>query len=224
MIPAPLAVPVDVRPRPARQRSRTLAWAALVALVAAVVGAVVWAGAYAPFGYQRFDVFDATREMTFRSGGTYVVYEEFDGASQALLPTPIEIVVVDADGVPVPVTSLLDPGERAAPDAYDTPWHEGRAIARFEIDEGGTYVVQVAFLPGETGRFRPFEQVTLAVGRAPALSWMAGPLGALALAGVPLVVAVGLAVAARRADRPCPGDRVGAGSVPGAGPRRGPAA
>lgn len=201
MIPAPLALPVDVRPPPAGRRSRTLGWAAVGALVAAVVGAVVWAGAYAPFGYQRFDVFEASREMTFRSGGTYVVYEEFDGASRAMLPTPIEIVVVDEDGAPVRVTSLLEPGQRAAPDAYDTPWHEGRAVARFEIDEGGTYVMEVAFLPGETGRFRPFEQVTLAVGRAPALSWMAGPMGAVALAGVPLLMAVGLAVAARRTGR-----------------------
>lgn len=201
MIPVPLAVPVDVRPRPARRPSRTLRWAAAIAAVLAVVGAVVWAGAYSPLGYERFDVFEGSRELTFRQGGTYVVHEEFDGASQPRLPTPIEVEVTDADGARVAVEPALEPGERGAPGAYDTPWHEGRALASFEVEHDGSYLVEVVFVPGEAGRYRPFEQVTLAVGRQPALSWMAGWGGLAVLAGIPLLAVVGLLVASAVVDR-----------------------
>lgn len=198
MIPAPLTVAVDVRPRSGIGRARLLRWCGVVALVLAVGGAVVWVAGYSALGYQRFDVFDAGRSLSFRQGGRYTVFEEFDGASQEQLPSPIEVLVTDDEGDPVAVEPTHPPGVRAAPDAYRTPWHEGRSLGTFELDEGGTYLVEVGFLPGEAGRYRPFQQVTLAVGRQPTLSWMAGWAGLALLAGVPAGIGVGCLLASRR--------------------------
>lgn len=201
MIPAPLTTPVDVRPRSGVDRHRLLRWAGVVLLVLAVFGGVVWAGAYSPFGYQRFDVFDQGRVLDLRQGGTYTVYEEFDGASDVRLPTPVEVVVRREDGEVVAVTPAQAPGERAAPDAYDSRWHEGRALATFEVDDGGRYVVQVEFLEALPGQYRAFERVTIAVARQPTFDWLAGPLGAVVLAGVPAALGVMALLVAWRGDR-----------------------
>lgn len=201
MIPAPLAVGLDVRPRPPIPRTRVLTGAGIAALALAVVGAVVWAAGLSPLGYQRGDVFDTTRRMTFRQAGEYVVYEEFEGASEPSLPLPLEVIVRDERGRSLEVTTAQQPGERSAPDPYRTPWHEGRALARFEVDEPGSYLLELRFLTGERGRYRPFEQVTIAVGRQVSWDWFAGPWGLAVLSGVPAGIGLGLLGAGRLGRR-----------------------
>jgi hypothetical protein len=179
-------------------------WLTLVALVlfaAAVAGTLVWAAALSPYGLVRFSVPRADRTVTISRTGTYLVFEEDPDAARAALPPPLEISVLDDRGRTVPVTMLVEPGQAAAPFAYDVPPHEGRAIARFEASRAGRYLVQVE--PLAPGTFDPSQYSddrpdALAVGRQLAMSWLRTPLGLLLLGGVPFIAGVVVLVAARR--------------------------
>ena len=205
MIPTPLVAP----PARGREGSRKVWWAGgwlgTLCVALAVFGAVIWVGGISTLGFTRFSVLEGDRRIDVRQPGTFVVFEEFKGASRPQLPPPLDITVRDEKGSSVPVEKLVEPGEVAAPDAYrDTLDHEGRAIARFTVTEPGTYRlrVQVKLL----GTYDPTQfgtrvRGTIALGRDLATTWLAGPLGVVALVVVPLVIGVTLLLLTRPARR-----------------------
>ena len=209
-----LVAPVDLRRPPPPPPGRTLRRLGLAALAVALAAAVVWAGGWSPLGFERFDLVDADRRLTLRDAGEYVVYEEGDGASAPGLPSPLQVLVEGTGGLPAAeVTPALAPGEVGAPDAYRTPWHEGRALARFRVEEGGTYrLVVVPLRDADPAEYGPEQAVTLAVGDARSASWAGGPWGVALVVGVPAGVGVALLVASRRARR--------AAAAPAGGVRR----
>ncbi|MEZ5141255.1 MAG: hypothetical protein R2726_01870 [Acidimicrobiales bacterium] len=203
MIPTPLVAP----PARARSTSRPVWWAGswvgVLLLVVAVFGAVLWVGAVSPLGFRRFSVFDADRRIDFRQPGTFVVFEEYRGASRPSFPPALDVTV--RGDAPVTVDKLIQPGQSAAPDAYrDAFGHEGRAIARFTITEPGSYRVRVN--PKPLGTYDPAEYAsrtrgTIALGRDLATTWLATPWGVVALVVVPLITGLVLLVLTRRARR-----------------------
>ena len=209
-----LVPPVDLRSTPPGPPGRGLRRLGLAALLVAVAAAVVWAGGWSPLGFQRFELADADRQLTLRQPGEYVLYEEGEGASAPALPSPVQVLVEGTDGLAAAeVVPAQAPGEVAAPDAYRTPWHEGRALARFRVDEPGTYRLVVLPLDDvDPAAYEPLPLGGLAVADARSTSWVGGPWGVAVLVGVPAGVAVALLLAGRRAGRSA-GD-------PGGGPGR----
>lgn len=205
MIPTPLVPPVTRAGRAVRPVWWAGAWAGVALVVAAVFGAVLWVGALSPLGFQRFSVLDADRRIEFRQPGTFVVFEEYRGASRPTFPPALDITVRDAKGTPVDVERLIPLGESAAPDAYRDPFgHEGRAIARFTITEPGSYRVRV--VPKPLGTYDPAEYAsrvrgTVALGRDVSTTWLGTPWGAVALVVVPLISGLVLLALTRRARR-----------------------
>lgn len=195
-------VPLDTRPLPRPDGRRRRRWLALVSLAAAVLGAVVWTAAYSPVGFQRFELAEADRILDFRDAGGYVVFEEHEGASEPALPSPLEVEVTGLDGGRAEVVDALAPAARGAPDAYDMLGREGRALARFTIDEPGSYRLRVAprrlGAEGEFGRFQP---TTLAVAPGASTGWLGSWWGAAVLAGLPATVAVVLLASTVRRRR-----------------------
>jgi hypothetical protein len=207
---AALVAPLDTRPPPRSDPRRRRRWSGVALLAVAVLGAVVWTAVYSPVGFQRFELAQADRIMDFRDAGDYVVYEEHEGASLPALPSPLEVEVTGIDGGTAEVVDALPPGERGAPDAYELLGREGRTLARFSIDEPGSYRVRVVprrlGAEGDFGRFRP---TTLAVAPAATTGWLGSWQGAAALAGVPAVVGIVLVASTierrrRRATVPAP--------------------
>jgi hypothetical protein len=175
-----------------------------VLIVVAVVGAVVWTAALSPVGYNRFSVTSLDRTLDIDRAGTYLVFEEFAGASQPDLPSTLEVSVFATDGRAVPSRRLIDPGERAAPHAYNLFGYEGRAIAEFSIPRPGRYLVQVRPVgagSADPGEYRDVVPETIAVGRDLAAGWLGGWLGPLLMAVVPFVLGVALIVVWRRKSR-----------------------
>lgn len=210
MMTGPLALPVDVRPRARRGRGRRLRTSAWVVVVLAALGPLAWYSWWSPLGYSRFDVFDRSAVVDLEAGRSYVVFEEFEGASSPKLPTPIAIDVSDEAGRSVETRTVQSPGERAAPRAYDVAGRQGRAVAEFRTSRSGEHEIEVVFVPGGAGRYRPFGPLTVAVGDPPAHAWLAGPFGFAATVATPLVVAAALFFAARRASRRPGAARAGA--------------
>lgn len=156
MIPGPLVAPqapVEHQPR-AGSVARVLA---VACFVLAAAGAWGWMTAWSPVGFDRWEVFETSSTMTLEPG-TYVVYEEFEGASGPTTRQPLTVLVRSIAGRDLSVTSLLDdgtdprrppntgqpnrpPAEDVDPEPYRTPWHEGRPTAWFRIDRAGTYTV-----------------------------------------------------------------------------------
>src|SRR5690606_23911491 len=101
------------------------------------------AGGLSPLGYERFPLLALDRAVELDRAGTYVVFEEFDGASRPELPSALQVSVFGTDGRPVPVRQLIAPGARTAPAAYRLITYEGRAIAEFTVPRPGRYLVQV---------------------------------------------------------------------------------
>jgi len=159
VIPGPLVAPqapVQHQPR-AGTAMRVLA---VVCFVLAAAGAWGWLTAWSPFGFERWEVFETSSTMALEPG-TYVVYEEFEGASGPTTRQPLTVLVRSIAGRDITVTSLLGdepdprrpstststtapnraPAEVVDPSPYRTPWHEGRPTAWFKIDRSGTYTV-----------------------------------------------------------------------------------
>jgi len=151
VIPGPLVAPraaVAREPRP----GIVVRVLAVSCFVLAGVGAWGWLTAWSPVGLDRWEVFETSSTMTL-DPGTYVVYEEFDGASGPTTRQPLTVLVRSIAGREIDVTPLLEPPADAGsppaaddpdaidPDPYRTPWHEGRASAWFRIDRTGTYTV-----------------------------------------------------------------------------------
>lgn len=158
VIPGPLVAPqapVVHEPR----AGTTVRVLAVVCFVLAAAGAWGWLNAWSPVGFDRWEVFETSSTMVLEPG-TYVVYEEFDGASGPTTRQPLTVLVRSIAGRDIGVTSLLGdepdpprpttstttnpnrpPAEVVDPSAYRTPWHEGRPTAWFKIDRSGTYTV-----------------------------------------------------------------------------------
>jgi hypothetical protein len=216
VIPGPLVAPrtpVAHEPR-AGVAARTLA---VVCFVLAAAGAWGWLTAWSPVGFTRWEVFQTSSTMTLEPG-TYVVYEEFAGASGPTSRQPLSVLVRSIAGREIDVTPLLgppaDPQSAAAardepdvidPAPYRTPWHEGRATAWFEIDRSGTYTI-TAFASRSASDARDYnELLTSFVALAPLGE--PGPLGSgtglLLVVFVPLAAGLAiLAVARLRWPRP----------------------
>jgi hypothetical protein len=172
---------------------------------------VLWVAALSPLGYPRFSVLDTDRSFTVHRAGTYVLFEEFAGATEPDLPSPIDVSIIGEDGRTVPLRYQQDPGERAAVDPYSMLGVEGRAIARFDIDEPGRYLVQVqARRPQsyEPGDYRSGVPLSLAVGRDISTSWLGSPIVGIAAGPGLFVLGILLAVVGWQSR-----DRAGRASV-----------
>ncbi len=195
---AAAAHPVVALPR------RPVPWLALVGfglLLAGIVGAIGWVGAFSPYGFVRFSLWRADRTIMINRPGDYLVFEEGAGATDSDLPPRLAITVMDDGGASVPVEQLIDPGTRAAPYAYHVPPNEGRGIARFTASRSGRYFLQVEPLAAQgidPSDYRPDPPASLAVGRELDIAWLRTPLGLLALGGVPFAAGVVVLVIARR--------------------------
>lgn len=211
MIPRPLVEPF-APPREQRPPRKVAAVLGTLLCGFAVIGAVVWVMTLTPFGFSRFSSESgrvADRIEDIDQPGTYLVFEERTGASQPALPPPVTVIVTSKGGDLVPVEALVRPSTVASPLPYHTPWHEGRAIARFTITQPGSYHVRampvgrrqsIGYGPRTTGQF--------ALGRDDVTTWLGSWLGALVYIGVPLVAGLILLLIARRRRPPVPPDPV----------------
>jgi hypothetical protein len=144
-------------------------------------------------------VFETSSTLALEPG-TYVVFEEFEGASGSSTRQPLSVLVRSIAGREIDVTPLIgdavEPPSRAdradpvviEPDAYDTPWHEGRATAWFRIDRAGTYTVTAFASESSADALDYDELLTSYVAVAPLGE--PGPLGSTT--GLLLVVLVPL--------------------------------
>lgn len=215
MIPGPLVAPQSAVPREPRAGvvARVLA---VACFVVAAAGAWGWLTAWSPFGFERWEVFETSSTLALEPG-TYVVYEEFAGASGPTTRQPLSVLVRSIAGREIDVTPLLDPTvgpptsssrapvEPIDPDPYRTPWHEGRATAWFTIDRAGTYTVTAFASESATSGLDYTELLTSFVAVAPLGE--PGPLGTswglLVVVFVPLALGLAiLAVARLRWPRP----------------------
>ncbi len=176
----------------------------VVLVIVGLLGSLLWFGAVSPIGFIRFPVLDDDRTLTFRDPGTYVVFEEFDGAADDRLPSPLDITVVDRTGNDVAVTPLTEPGVTEPTDAYRMLTFEGRAVAEFTVPRSGPYLVRVRIR--EAGRYAPedYEVVPgadIAVGRELATTWVAHPLVGLLVGPVPVAAGLVVLVIGRRRRR-----------------------
>lgn len=143
MIPGPLVVPLAAPPGEPRARVVTRA-VGTVLIVVALTGAWAWFTVLSPFAFERWEVFETSATVALEPG-TYVLYEEFEGASGATARPPLTVFVRSIAGRDVEVTPLIgaaagDPPP-SPPESYQTPWHEGRPTSEFRIDRAGTYTV-----------------------------------------------------------------------------------
>lgn len=221
MIPAVLAEPVPGRDaaRPSSPVPAILVVGAALVLLG-TVAMLVWLAAVSPYGFARFALVDADRTITVREGGTYVVFEEFPGATGDAPTLPVEVSVLDGRGRPLAVTPLLDPTDPAGTPSYQLPWREGRAIAEFRVPEGGTYLVLVTLrppgtYPSDLYSLRP--SADIAIGREISTSWLGSPFVPIFAAALPVAVGAVFVVMgagrwrqARRTARAAP-TTVGAG-------------
>lgn|GEM_PF-3499498 len=202
MIPVVISVGDEPRQRVERPPGRTLRRVGLALLLFSIVGGVVWLAGYSPVGFERFSSADADRRIDFRDSGTYLVYEEYPGAATPSLPTPWEVRVRGRGGVRVKVTPAQAPGTVAAPDSYSSILHEGRALASFDVDDPGSYLVEIVPVRvAGGGQYAPAVPSILAVGDAASASWRGGPLGAAMYVLLPAAAGVACVEAARRARR-----------------------
>jgi hypothetical protein len=122
-----------------------------------------------------------------------VVFEERSGAADPLLPPPITVSITSQQGDVVPVEQLIKPYQRSSPYVYSTPWQQGRAIARFTIDQPGSYYVHSLPVGGSSSAgYGPRRGGTLAIGRELATTWLGGWGGLALLFGLPLALGIGV--------------------------------
>lgn len=217
MIAAPLAPPVPVGDpdRPAH----IVRMAGGVLLAVAAVALAFWSVALSPFGFRRWDPFEFGSTVSVRQAGTYVVFLEYEGAAAGEPRVDVDVSVRTSRGRRIPVTPVT-----SSPFTYDTPWHEGRAVATFTVDAAGSYDIMV--LPADRAgidELLALGGVHAAIGRDTSASWAATPLGLVVFVLLPAFVGLVLLAAARERptdDDAAPGDP--AGGMPGSplGPRR----
>jgi hypothetical protein len=199
VIAGPLVAPRTPIARPPRA-GVAVRIAAVACFVLAAAGAWGWLTAWSPVGFARWEVFETSSTLTLEPG-TYVVFEEFEGASGSTDRQPLSVLVRSIAGREIDVTPLLgddvEPPSRSDraqpvvvdPDAYETPWHEGRATAWFRIDRAGTYTVTAFASESSADALDYNELLTSFVAVAPL-----GEPGALGTTvGLALVVLVPLA-------------------------------
>jgi hypothetical protein len=197
VIPAVLAEPLPSRGAarpPTRVPAILIVGVALVLL--GTVAMLVWLAAVSPYGFARFALIDADRTITVREGGTYVVFEEFPGATSDAPTLPVEVSVLDGRGRPLAVTPLLDPTDPAGTPSYQLPWREGRAIAEFRVPSGGTYLVLVTLRPPGTypSDLYALRPADIAIGREISTSWLGSPFVAIVAGALPAAVGAVLVV------------------------------
>jgi hypothetical protein len=202
---------------------------AVACFVLAAAGAWGWLTAWSPARFERWEVFETSGTMALEPG-TYVVYEEFDGASGPTTRQALTVLVRSIAGREIDVTPLLGPpaDPQAAlptaddpdaidPDPYRTPWHEGRPTAWFRIDRAGTYSV-TAFASQSSANALDYNQLlTSYVAVAPLGE--PGPLGStlglLLVVFVPLAAGLAILAFARwRWPRPRATARAAAPTMP----------
>jgi hypothetical protein len=203
VLPGPLAPPAHASARSHRRRVSRFVVAGLALIALGVAGAVLWAGALSPLGYQRFSVLSPDRTFEVERPGTYIVFEEFTSAGRPDLPSPIEVAVVGHDGRPLEVSPLIRPGERAAPHAYRLPV-EGRAVAQFTVSQPGRYLMRIRVLDPagfDAGEYRSALPHTMAVGGDITTTWLGTGWAALLLGPIPVGVGLALLVVGWRRRR-----------------------
>lgn len=208
MLPGPIAPPPPRRPPPRPPRP-PLALGLLLGLgltLVGVAGSILWVGALSPYSFTRFPLAEGVRSLKVERAGTYVVFEEFPGASGPTLPAPLEVTVTGPDGSAVPLVDLAEPGVRRSVDGYRVPGHEGRAVARFVAPAAGDYLVVVfERLPGTypPDQFAPRSDVTMAAGSDLATSALGRPIVGAAMGPLPAVAGLALVTgtAVRRRHR-----------------------
>jgi hypothetical protein len=194
-------------PRHAGGRRPTGPWAvrlaSLLFALGALTGGMAWLITLSPLQLERWQAVDTSHAVTFDEPGTYLLFEEGPDAAERRGDPKVIVSVRSIAGRLVPVRPLVD-GRGRSPQTYDVGIHQGRAIAAIEVERPGRYIVlsfSATADPVERGRPRVSADASnlpgLALGPDGEPSdW--GTWGGLAvLAGVPALVALGLAGWAR---------------------------
>lgn len=167
-----------------------------VLLAVAAIALAFWSVALSPFGFRRWDPFGFGSTVSVRQPGTYAVFIEYEGAATRRPDVDVDVSVRTTRGRRIPVTPVT-----SSPFTYDTPWHEGREVATFTVDNAGTYDVLV--LPAERSGIDELLRlggVRAAIGRETSASWVATPVGLVPFVLLPAFIGL-LALFAAREER-----------------------
>jgi hypothetical protein len=168
----------------------------LVLLLVALTGAYAWVTALSPFPLERWRAIDMQHAVTITRPGTYVIFEEGDGAATTRREPGVTLIVRSIANRQVALRSLIDTAGRS-PQTYDLQIHEGRAIAAIDFDRPGRYLIQ-SYPSGERDRFRnPSELPGLAFGAEGEPSAWGSWGGLLVLAGIPALAGAAVLTVAR---------------------------
>jgi hypothetical protein len=208
VIPGHLSVPVPAAG--AGSAASRGAWVtrvlALLLLLGSLTGVVGWLVTLSPLQLERWRAIETSHNVSFAEPGTYLLFEEGTDAATRRGDPQVIVSVRSIAGRPVPLRSLIDRQGRS-PQTYDVGLHRGRAIAAIDVDRPGRYIV-VSFSasqldPADRGRGGAPVDVSslpgLALGPDGEPSGWGTWTGLLVLGGVPGVLALALALWARRA-------------------------
>ncbi|HET8680499.1 MAG TPA: hypothetical protein VFM54_01290 [Micromonosporaceae bacterium] len=145
--------------------------------------------------FQRVTVPGQT-QVTFTEPGTYVVYLEGPGLSEAPASGTVNVLIQPASNGP-PVEVRRSQGSSS----YSMAGHEGRSVGSFRVDQPGTYWL-IAGPATDSGITHV--AVGRGLARSMALPFILLPVGLLLLGPAALVVAVVTAVFRYRARRAPP--------------------
>lgn len=202
MIPAPLVASAPTRTRRPPGSGFRIAGSVLVVL--AICGGAVWFATLSPFSFSRWGLSEGAHSINVRQTGTYVIFEEYPGASDQRLQPFVDITVRSPGNRKTEVTRLID-GNGESAFTYRVPGHEGHAVASFEADRTGTYLVNVTGVPHDNVSPIDLEtHTTIAVGRDTKMAWVGTIWGLLPLVVVPLGLGAGLLVIGARRRRRAP--------------------
>src|SRR5262245_42491011 len=150
----PVLTPPDAGVRSAGVATWVPRLIGLVLLLVALTGAYAWLTTLSPFPLERWRVIDIQHTVTISRPGTYILFEEGEGAATTRREPGVALSVRSIAGRPVALRSLIDSAGRS-PQTYDVRIHEGRAIFAVDIDRPGRYlIVSYASGVGERDRFR----------------------------------------------------------------------
>ncbi|MCC5952555.1 MAG: hypothetical protein JJU45_10725 [Acidimicrobiia bacterium] len=196
LTPGSLTPPLVPVPPRRWTRARTTRWAAALLVATAIVGLVVWVAGLAPTGHERFTASESNRRVTL-DAGSYVIFEEYDGASEGLGPPRLSVsgFAVGSSEAEMRIEALDEPATSPEVPTYRWWRYDGRAVARVWIDQDGDYIVRVR--PISDSRSNGMDTVTVAVARSAGATWWGSPTGALVLVAAPLLIGGGLLLVSR---------------------------
>src|SRR4051794_40382175 len=83
-------------------------WVGAALLTVGIIGVVAWASVWSPLPFERWSMREAAHNVTFDAVGTYVLFEEGDGASEYIGPARVSVSVRSIANRELPVRDLVD--------------------------------------------------------------------------------------------------------------------